>query len=148
MGVASHVDSMSAIHTCAMTSLQPDQAKGQVDLLVEEYRSLHSNINVRISAQATLLGFLGAGLALSAAARKAPAWVYVMVAALFLVVVAAVWMGNNYWISEAGSRIAQIEKKINDLARSAYNLGEHESLLTWQGERNNSRGLVRRLLSW
>jgi hypothetical protein len=43
-----------------MPDLGPDQARGQIELLLVEYNALRQDINNRISGQATLLGFAGA----------------------------------------------------------------------------------------
>lgn len=125
--------------------LPADEARGQIDLLMEEYRALRNDIGSRVTAQTTLLGFTAAGLAVFVGTRDAPGWVYGIVVGTVLTVLTVVFLINLRWIRAAGNHVARIESRVNALARIAYGLMADEILLSWQTSVNRPRSSQRRI---
>lgn len=113
-----------------MTELERSDAEGQITILFEEYRSLRDEAKQRVSERMTLLGLLTAAAAVIASTHNA-AWAYV-VAALFLVIGALVWLRSWRILDKLSRRIAALEKEINDLAQTAYRLDARPCLLRWE----------------
>jgi hypothetical protein len=118
-------------------------AKGQIGLLLEEYRALRSEVEQRIGARATLLGFLAAGTAFIAGSHKATfTWI---AGAVFLVVLVAVWGSSTAMLGRMGERIRVLEEQINLLAKDAYGLPAIPKLLQWETLLLSRPGWMRRL---
>jgi hypothetical protein len=118
-------------------------AKGQIELLLEEYRALRSEIDQRIGARATLVGFLAAGAAFIVGSHKVlVTWVTAIV---FLVIVVAVWGSSSSMLGRLGKRVKAIEDQINLMAKTAYGLSDTPTLLQWEASLTSSPGWMRRL---
>jgi predicted membrane-bound spermidine synthase len=113
-----------------MAELALSDAEGQITILLEEYRSLRDEAKQRVSERMTLLGLLTAAAAVIASTHNA-VWAYV-VAALFLVIGALVWLRSWRILDKLSQRIAALETEINDLAQTAYRLGTRPCLLRWE----------------
>jgi hypothetical protein len=63
-------------------------AKGQIELILEEYRALRSEVDQRTSARTTLVGFLAAGTAFVVGSRSnVLSWITVTLFAVLVIVV-------------------------------------------------------------
>ena len=120
-------------------------ARGQIELLLEEYRALRSEVDQRISARATLVGFLAAGAAFIVGSHRSVAtW---LVAAVFLVILVAVWGSSTSMLGRIGKRIRELEQQINSLAKTAYDLPDTPRLLQWETSFISSPGWMRKVFS-
>jgi hypothetical protein len=113
-----------------MAELERSDAEGQIKILFEEYRSLRDEAKQRVSERMTLLGLLTAAAAVIASTHNA-VWAYV-VAALFLVIGALVWLRSWRTLDKLSRHIAALESEINDLAQAAYRLETRPCLLRWE----------------
>jgi hypothetical protein len=121
-------------------------AKGQIDLLLEEYRALRSEIDQRIAARSTLVGFLAAGAAFIVGSRSVlVTWVSVTV---FLIIVVVVWGSSSSMLGRLGRRIRALEEQLNLLAKTAYGLSDTPSLLQWEKSFVSDPGWMRKYFGW
>lgn len=112
-----------------------DQAQGQIAILLEEYRAIRDDINGRLSAQATLLGFSLAGSALFFGLKHVPVIAYVIVAAAIVLTILIVGVENSRWLRSLAKRMEEIETEVNRLAKQS--LGADADLLQWQTRINH-----------
>jgi hypothetical protein len=120
-----------------MAELERSDAEGQINILLEEYRSLRDEAKQRISERMTLLGLLTAAAAVIASTHDA-VWAYA-VAGAFLVLVAAVWLRSWRILDKLSRRISALEQAINRLASDAYSLGDKCERLGWETDLQGSR---------
>jgi len=121
-------------------------AKGQIELLLEEYRALRSEIDQRIGARATLIGFVAAGAAFIVSSRSVLAtWASVPV---FLIIVVVVWGSSSSMLGRLGRRIRALEERINLMAKTAYGLSDTSSLLQWETSFVTGAGWTRKFFGW
>lgn len=122
---------------------QAAAAKGQIDLLLEEYRALRSEIDQRIGARATLMGFVAAGAAFILSSRGVVlTW---LAAAVFLALLVIVWGSSTAMLGRLGRRVREIERQINLLAMDAYGLPQAPTLMQWETSLLTSPGWIRTL---
>jgi hypothetical protein len=118
-------------------------AKGLIGLLLEEYRALRSEVDQRIAARATLVGFLAAGAAFIVSShRTALTWI---AGAVVLVILVAVWGSSTAMLGRIGKTTRKLEKQINLLAKEAYGLSETPTLLEWEQSLISKPGWMRNL---
>jgi hypothetical protein len=78
-------------------------AKGQIQLLLEEYSALRSEIDQRIGARATLVGFIAAGAAFIVGSHiSVVAWI---AAAVFLVILIVAWGSSTAMLGRIGKEL-------------------------------------------
>lgn len=116
-------------------------AQGLIGLLLEEYRALRSEIDQRIAARATLMGFLAAGAAFIVGShRTVLTWI---AGAVVLVILLAVWGSSTAMLGRIGKRTRKLEKQINLLAKEAYGLSGTPTLLQWEHSLMSNPGWMR-----
>jgi hypothetical protein len=138
-----------AVETSKMSELPTttaEDARGLIDLMVEEYKSLRAEISTRLACLGTLLGFLAAGLAVMVGTGQPSSKVV-----LFAAPVAAAF-GLGYWwyqaelIDQISGRLATVEAEMNKLAKTAFPTG-HAVPFGWQDEAARNSGRIRSLLA-
>lgn len=126
---------------------QVRRAEGQINLLLEEYRSLRSEITTRLGARMTLLGFLTASAALLVGAQSGSTWVYILVVGL-IATGAAVWFRSGQLLGMLSDRLATLEDSLNARAGEAFRLPQDRPLLAWEKQmRDRRHRLLRDLMS-
>lgn len=109
--------------------------KVKIDLLLKEYDSLRSEILTRCNSRFAILGLIGGTLAYAGSQTKVPWYLQwtpeygqILFAVSLLIVafllIAVVWWRLGQLINRCSMRIAEIEKKINQLAG--------QELLCWE----------------
>ena len=130
-------------HDRAMDEGPRESAAGQLSILLEEYRQLRAEVNQRIGASASLLGFVAAGAAFVVGSRGGRlTWI---AAAVLGVLVIAVWVSYLLAIRGLGIHLRQLEDDINACARTAYSLDDGAPLLRWEHSLANTGGWIRHI---
>jgi hypothetical protein len=126
-----------------VTDVASSPAAGRLNILLEEYRALRSEVNQRIGASATLVGFVAAGAAFVTSSNVSKlSWVAVAIVG-FLVLI--VWASNLSMLGRLGKRLHRLETLINEAAREAYGLSPDDPLLAWDSYLARSGGWMRAL---
>jgi hypothetical protein len=120
----------------------PQQPGGQIGLLLEEYRALRAEIDQRIGARATLVGFLAAGAAFIVGSHRAAlTWI---AGAVFLMILGVVWGSSTAMLGRIAKSARALEDQINLLAKDAYGLSNTPKLLQWETLLMSDPGWMRR----
>ena len=123
---------------------RPEQ---RLNLLLEEYRSLRSEVTSRIASRMTLLGFLTASLAFVVGIHHRSAWVWALVG-LLVAFGAGIWVWSGLLIGRLSARLAKLEEVMNALAAEAYGPSKTDEQLVWETDRRRSRNpVLQRLMS-
>lgn len=103
---------------------------GQMNLLLEEYRSLRDEAKQRITERMTLVTVLVAGTALVISGHGSVG--AIVIAAVLAVIAACVWLRTWRILDKLSIRLMGVESRINRLAAQAYGLGAGAELLSWE----------------
>jgi hypothetical protein len=122
-----------------------------ITLLLEEHKSLRTEIIQRLATRGQALGLTAALSALIVTSDHSPfSWV---LAGLVLVLGFIFWFGSNRAILYLADHVRELERRINGLTRDAY--GATEDALTWETRYHHRRmssgpwsRLVRRSVGW
>lgn len=118
-------------------------AEGQLNLLLEEYRSLRAEVNQRIGASASLVGFVAAGAAFVVSSDGGHvAWIAASIVGLLAT---AVWVSYLLSIRSLGGYLRRLEGHINSCARVAYDVDGEAALMVWESRLAVNGGWIRRV---
>lgn len=122
-------------------------AVGRINLLLEEYRALRSDLAQQSAAHATLIGFLAAAAALLTDRGGFTSGEWLVVVAGVLVIGLLYWLLSLPIRRDMARRVAEIEQALNLLADTAYgNLpsGTENAELQWETWRQTKKWYKRR----
>jgi hypothetical protein len=119
----------------------------EINLLLEEYRTLRDEVNHRVGGRMQMIGFAGVISALLVASDDWDIGTGNFYIAALVLVIAALWLrGINRAIQRIGKHLRQIEERVNALAPRAC--GSAEDVLTWETRVERGRSRVRGLPRW
>jgi hypothetical protein len=118
-------------------------AEGNLNVLLEEYRTLRAEVNERINGRMTLVGFVLAAGALLADKTSLHGWRFIAVAAGVLLMIGTVWAWTWHILTALSKQLAMLETKINECAAEAFGPAHHGDLLSWEKNRRQKK-LARR----
>jgi hypothetical protein len=96
--------------------------EAELQLLLEEYRTLRTELLQRISSRLQLLGFFGASAALVVGVRGERAAAYFLV--LIVTVLAVYWWRSAVLLGRVARRLVLIEARLNGLASMTYGIDD------------------------
>jgi hypothetical protein len=115
-----------------------------IDLLLEEYRTLRSEVVARVQSRTQLTAFAVAGTGLVASTRSP--WL-MSFAGLLILIGAVVWIRSQSLLESLGRAISQLEKQIDSLASIAYETSAGLPL-SWETQQLELRKDVPRARPW
>jgi hypothetical protein len=122
----------------------PEQAEKEIELVLEEYRSLRKETTQRLSDRGTLTGFATAGAVL-VVTHGATTWQYGTAAALLVVSLGVFSVRMGWAFGLLSTRLCQLEDELNALATVAYGTAPDRQLLRWEHDWQERPRLLDRL---
>lgn len=118
-----------------MTTLPDPCAAGRLSVLLEEYRTLRTEVTGRIAGRFTLTGIVIAASAL-VIAKEVPDDSKLPIGAAVVVLVGVIWAWSWKLVKDLRTHLKVLEERINYEAKQAYGQTTHatKNLLTWESK--------------
>src|SRR5689334_7952955 len=112
-------DDASAVATDADILVR---GEAELQLLLEEYRTVRAEVLQRIGSRAQLLGLLGASAALVIGLSDHQSVEAYLLGAVVVVVLTSYWWRGALLLRRAAQHVVAIEERINLVAKSTYGI--------------------------
>jgi hypothetical protein len=117
----------------------PRAAAAEIEILLEEYRTLRAEVNQRLNNGATLVGFGAASAALVVGQHQGAGWPYWAIGIGIVIAAALIRLNNSVLLARLSARISHLEEAINARASIAHGTDNSTPLLGWETEFREDR---------